>query len=136
MVDYEITLRPLDTEDGGGWVALVPDLPGCSGDGETPEQALHDVEQAMMAWMEHARELGRPIPEPNQQAPKAHSGKFTLRLPVSMHRELEGRAEEENVSINQLAVYYIAAGLGAGRNATTLVQSPRISYKPRKPNHD
>jgi hypothetical protein len=39
-LDYPVIIEPLATEDGGGFVATVPDLPGCMSDGGTPEEAL------------------------------------------------------------------------------------------------
>ncbi len=62
--DYEIVIRPLSDEDGGGFLATIPALPGCMSDGETPEEALENVYDAALCWMEAAREMGRPIPEP------------------------------------------------------------------------
>lgn len=42
----------------------VPELPGCMADGDTYEQAVANVQRVIEAWIEMARELGRPIPEP------------------------------------------------------------------------
>jgi predicted RNase H-like HicB family nuclease len=53
------------TPSDGLWVAKVPDLPGCSAHGETPEEAVKEVRIAMGGWLEVAREIGRPIPEPS-----------------------------------------------------------------------
>jgi hypothetical protein len=39
-LDYRVLIEPLVPEDGGGFVATAPDLPGCMSDGETPEDAL------------------------------------------------------------------------------------------------
>ena len=61
---YPVTIQPLPAEDGGGFVALVHDLPGCMSDGATPEEALANVEDAIACWIEAAKELGRPIPAP------------------------------------------------------------------------
>ena len=44
---------------GGNYSAYVPDLPGCMSDGETPEEALLNVQDAILAWLEAAEELGR-----------------------------------------------------------------------------
>ena len=60
--DYAIALRPLSTEEGGGFLASVPDLPGCMSDGETPEQALVNVYAAIEEWIDAAQLLGRDIP--------------------------------------------------------------------------
>ncbi len=39
-LDYRVKIEPLAQEDGGGFVATAPDLPGCVSDGETPEDAV------------------------------------------------------------------------------------------------
>ena len=62
---YRINLRPLAASDGGGWVAEVPQLPGCMSDGETPQQAVENVMDAIACWIEAAEEDGRPVPAPS-----------------------------------------------------------------------
>ena len=52
------------SEADGAWVADVPDLRSCSAFGDTPAEALAEVETAMEAWLAVAREDGLPIPEP------------------------------------------------------------------------
>lgn len=61
---YRITLRPLESLEGGGWLAEVPELPGCMSDGETPQQAIETVMEAIGCWIEAAEEDGRPVPAP------------------------------------------------------------------------
>ena len=68
-LQYPVTIEPLSAEDGGGFVALVRDLPGCMSDGATPAEALANVEDAIACWIEAARELGRPIPAPTRGEP-------------------------------------------------------------------
>jgi predicted RNase H-like HicB family nuclease len=46
------------------FIAEVPELPGCAADGATYQEALANVEVVIQEWIETARELGRPIPEP------------------------------------------------------------------------
>jgi predicted RNase H-like HicB family nuclease len=67
-LEYAVLIAPLSVEDGGGFLATVPDLPGCMSDGETPEEAVTNVQDAILAWIEAARELGREIPAPSRQA--------------------------------------------------------------------
>ncbi len=67
-VFYPVIVEPLSPEDGGGFVATVPDLPGCISDGETQEEALLNVEKAKDEWLEEAKRLGRKIPEPHYHA--------------------------------------------------------------------
>jgi predicted RNase H-like HicB family nuclease len=54
----------MKSEEDGCWVADVPDLRHCSAFGETPGEALRQIQIAMTGWLESARELGKPIPEP------------------------------------------------------------------------
>ncbi len=61
-IRYEIILHwsQLDQE----FLAEVPELAGCAADGVTYQQALANIEVVIAEWIETARELGRPIPEP------------------------------------------------------------------------
>ena len=62
MKDYHINIFYSDEDEG--YIADVPDLRSCSAFGETPEEALREVRIAEQAWLEAARQLGKPIPEP------------------------------------------------------------------------
>ena len=64
--DYEIHIRPLSEEEGGGYLAAVPELPGCMSDGESPEEALENVFDAIACWIEAAEEMGRAVPPPRR----------------------------------------------------------------------
>jgi predicted RNase H-like HicB family nuclease len=65
VIAYPVLIEPLAGEDGGGFLATVPDLPGCTSDGETPEEAIRNVSRAIDEWIEHARSLGWTIPSPS-----------------------------------------------------------------------
>jgi antitoxin HicB len=65
--DYPVLLRALAADDGGGYLAVVPDLPGCLSDGDTPEQAFANALDAIAEWMATATDMGRPIPDPSPQ---------------------------------------------------------------------
>jgi predicted RNase H-like HicB family nuclease len=64
-LEYPVLIEPLSPEDGGGFLASVPDLPGCMSDGGTAEEALANVRDAVAAWVEEARALGRTVPKPS-----------------------------------------------------------------------
>jgi antitoxin HicB len=64
-LDYPVLIEPLSQEDGGGFLATVPDLPGCMSDGDTAEAALLSVQEAIAEWLEEARVLGREVPRPS-----------------------------------------------------------------------
>ena len=62
MRDYHINI--FYSEDDEGYIADIPDLESCSAFGETPDEALHEVQQAKKVWMEAARAEGKIIPPP------------------------------------------------------------------------
>ena len=66
-LEYRIVVDPLCVEDGGGFIATVPDLPGCMSDGETAAEAAQNVQDAIQVWLDRAHALGRPIPQPTRQ---------------------------------------------------------------------
>lgn len=52
------------SKDDQAFIAEVPELPGAAADGATYDEALANVQVIIEEWLETARELGRPIPEP------------------------------------------------------------------------
>ena len=52
------------SEEDGGYIADIPDLEACSAFGNTPAEALEQVQQAKSLWLESARAEGKPIPVP------------------------------------------------------------------------
>lgn len=62
MKDYHINIF-YSVEDEG-YIADIPDLEFCSAFGNTPAEALAELELAKDAWLVAAREAGKPIPEP------------------------------------------------------------------------
>ena len=62
MTKYEIILYWSEEDDA--FIAEVPELAGCAADGATRQEALSNAELVIAEWLETARDLGRPIPEP------------------------------------------------------------------------
>jgi len=62
--DYSVLIEPVASEDGGGFRAWVPDLPGCVCEADTAEEALAEIPDAITQWLMEARRAGRPIPPP------------------------------------------------------------------------
>jgi predicted RNase H-like HicB family nuclease len=62
MKDYHINI--FYSEDDEGYIADIPDLHYCSAFGETPAEALQELELAKKAWLEAAQMEGKPIPQP------------------------------------------------------------------------
>ncbi|MGQ0662320.1 MAG: type II toxin-antitoxin system HicB family antitoxin [Pseudomonadota bacterium] len=107
---YAVLVRPLSKEDGGGYVAQVPDLPGCMSDGKTIAEAIENVEDAIPSWIKTAQEFGDPVPQPSRA--ENFSGKWVIRVPKSLHMKLAQQAAVEGVSLNALAIALLAEGLG------------------------
>jgi antitoxin HicB len=70
-LEYSVGIERLAEGDGGGYLAIVPDLPGCMSDGETPEEALRNVQEAIASWIEAAREWKQDIPKPSPPLARA-----------------------------------------------------------------
>ena len=107
---YTIELKQ-DAEDG--WFVRVKELPGCMSQGDSADEALTMIREAMQGWLTVALEQNMTIPEP--QSAEEFSGKFVVRLPRSLHRDLTQRAQEEGVSLNQYV--NVALSQFVGRSA-------------------
>lgn len=52
------------SNEDDAFLVEVPELPGCTADGQTPVEAVSSAQQAIELWLNTAREFGRTIPEP------------------------------------------------------------------------
>ena len=75
QIDYPMVVLPLSHENGGGYAAYAVDLPGCIADGETPAQALEELQQAISEWIAEALRLGREVPPPGSATERAKRDK-------------------------------------------------------------
>lgn len=62
MIRYEVIIYW--SEGDHAFVAEAPELPGAAADGPTYQKALKNLEVVIREWIETARELGRPVPQP------------------------------------------------------------------------
>jgi len=67
-LEYAVRIERLADSDRGGYLATVPDPPRCMSDGETGEEALGNVQEAIGAWVESAKEWKIEIPQPSPLA--------------------------------------------------------------------
>jgi antitoxin HicB len=93
-------------------VARVEELPGCSAHGATDQEALTNLQEAKMLWLEDCLGAGDPVPEPEKpEAPP--SGKWLQRVPRSLHAQLVKQARKEGVSLNQLVTFMLSEIIAA-----------------------
>lgn len=105
----------------GGYVATIPDLPGCITQCDTRLEVYEMIEDAKRCWLTAALEDEDDIPEPDFDR---YNGRLNLRIPKSLHRKLAENAKLEGVNLNQLAIYLIAGGLNEQSNSpATLSQA-------------
>ncbi len=105
---YRIELEP---DPDGGYAVWVRELPGCVSYGETVDEALKMIKEAMELWIETALKRGLKIPEP--LAEKRYTGKFLVRLPSSLHEKLVETAKDEGVSLNSLVISLLSEALSS-----------------------
>lgn len=97
------------SDEDRGFIAVIPDLPGCSAFGETENEAIKQIKIAQELWVKTAKKEGRKIPRPSSEG--TYSGRILARTPKSLHRILMEKAKEEGVSLNQLVVYLLSRGV-------------------------
>jgi len=110
--NYPITLRALTQEEGGGWFAEIKELPGCMADGETEQEALANIRASKKLWLSAALKRGRRIPLPQVDDQEEYSGRFTVRMPKSLHRKIAALARKEGSSLNQFILAALAFDAG------------------------
>lgn len=105
---YEIDVVP---NEFGGYYARIPDFPTLFTGGETPDEAIRNASEAITLMIEEYQDRGQPVPQPL----KEFSGRFNVRLPKTLHRELVRRAKGQGVSLNALVGHLLAQATGTGR---------------------
>jgi antitoxin HicB len=108
--DYPFEVRPLSTEEGGGYLISFPDFAECISDGESVDEAIENGRDALKATIAALKSKKLPVPAPNSGG--VASGKFVARVPKTVHAQLATRARAEGVSLNALVLTFIAQGLG------------------------
>lgn len=101
MMDYPVVIVPLSDDQGGGYVGHVPDLKGCMSDGETPEEALRNTQDAIREWISESQRIGRNVPEPGAAARRAKRERTAL---VAALRTLENHYEGFDERIESLTL--------------------------------
>jgi predicted HicB family RNase H-like nuclease len=95
------TYRVTWSEEDGEYVGLCAEFPGLSWLAGTPETALKGIRKVVNDVIEDMTKRREAVPEPI--ALRSYSGKFIVRVPSEVHRQLALQAAETGVSINRLA---------------------------------
>ena len=101
LKDDRYTYRVTWSEDDKEYVGLCAEFPSLSWLGRTPEAALRGIRKVVAEVVKDMREIGEEAPKPI--ASRRYSGKFMVRVPPEVHRNLAIRAAEAGVSLNRLA---------------------------------
>lgn len=109
---YLIEIQPISARKGGGYDASIPLLGKRSvcGYGETIDEALKNLQQVKEERLGEYLEEGLDIPEPDEEE-DSYSGKFIVRIPKSLHKELTQRAKKNEVSLNHYTSFLLTRGL-------------------------
>lgn len=94
------------SEEDDSFVARVTEWPSLMAHGESRAEALNEIVNAVSFAIEDCQDNGDAFPPPFRT--REFSGRFNVRLPQSLHRELVTRAAEEGVSLNQLVTTALA----------------------------
>src|SRR3989339_171695 len=109
-LNYPVELLKLDNDEGGGYIASIPELgkDAFTGYGETVEEVLNDLddtkEMLFAEYLENSIEI--PLPSKDED----YSGKFVIRLPIYLHRYLTEQSKANNVSLNTYCLTLLSQG--------------------------
>ena len=98
---YPFSVFQNEVENHFFWVAKSSSLKGCVGQGDTIAEAIEELENNEQEWLESAREFNIPIPEVPHDPDHEYSGKLTVRIAPTVHRDAAMIAKTEKVSLSQ-----------------------------------
>lgn len=106
---YKIEIVPIPKDEGGGFMARLPQFGtlGIVGDGDTPEKALANLSENQKDRFQQYIDEGLDIHEPDMESDE-YSGRFVVRIPKFLHRELAQSAQKNGSSLNQYVSILLA----------------------------
>ena len=94
-LDYEIIIRKISEEDGGGYFAYYKDFKGVMGDGETADEAIEDVKSAFKSYLEVALENKEKINEPSHLM---KTKRINITVPIYALEKIDNYAKSLNMN--------------------------------------
>lgn len=112
-LNYPIEITKIPDDEGGGYSACIPLLGRNAflSDGETIDEAIKNLENIKEENFSRMLDKEIPIPEPQEQREEEFSGKFLVRVPKELHRELVRNSNKNGISLNQYVQYIITKGI-------------------------
>ena len=108
MASDKYMYRVMWSEEDQEHVGICAEFPSLSWLAKTPEKALHGIIKLVAATLKDMKQNHEKIPEPI--AHREYSGKFMVRVPPEVHRQLAIEAQEQKVSLNRLISTKLAKG--------------------------
>lgn len=108
---YGYSVFQQEVEEHLFWIAKSNTLKGCVGQGDTLEEAVAELSENEVEWLETAKELEIPIPEESVHVDRQYTGKFALRMSPYVHYRVDCLAKELGISVNHLICDAIALHL-------------------------
>lgn len=115
---YPFTVYQTQIEGRLLWIADSPCLKGCTGQGDTADEALAELESNEAEWLLAAEKYNIPIPVIPIETVNEYSGKFTVRVAPYVHQAAAEAARKQRISLNQ----YV--------NDAIVSQNSRIELRP------
>jgi len=116
--DYPFVVIPFSDDEFSGYRAFLIDIPAIESIGITKEEALEDLDDVKREWIAYALDKGIIIPEPDTSFPETltYSGRVTLRMPKTLHRQASEKALFNGVSLNTYLNEVIQRGMSSISN--------------------
>jgi len=101
LINDKYTYRVTWSEEDSEYIGLCVEFPSLSWLAATPEESLAGIRAVVAYVVTDLQSNGEPVPEP--LATKTYSGRFMVRIPPVLHRQLALEAAEAGISLNRLA---------------------------------
>ncbi len=122
-------IQDKDEKNNPYWFARVVELTGCMTEADSFAELGEMIQDALVSWLEVALEDNITIPEP--QPIENYSGKFVVRVPKSLHRQLAETANRDGVSLNTFINVALGRAIGQTSFPKSKVDNVAIPIRPQ-----